>query len=123
MCCFASGHNAVRHCAVRHAVRHTWARGLPGSRLRVRDWPADRIQEIGVGAVSCSSRVSILLRYTCATEHLGVGLVGAQSVTVRAVTPHSAEGPQYHVLPKDDIKRAAAAGLPPLYDEHDDEGG
>ena len=57
-----------------------------------------------------------------------MGLVGAQSVTVRAVTPHSAEGPQYHVLPKDDAEAVvdivrAAAGLPPLYDEHDDEGG
>ena len=57
-----------------------------------------------------------------------MGLVVAQSITVRAVTPDHSEVPQYHVLPKDaaeavvDIMRAAA-GLPPLYGEHDDEGG
>jgi hypothetical protein len=41
------------------------------------------------------------------------------------VTPDHSEAPQYHVLSKDnaelivDIMRAAA-GLPPLYGEHDD---
>ena len=34
---------------------------------------------------------SSILHYTCATGHLGVGLVGAQSVTVRAVTPDYSE--------------------------------
>jgi hypothetical protein len=72
--------------------------------------------------------VSRLLRYICATGHLGVDLVGAQSVTVRAVTPDHSEAPQYHVLPKDDAEAVvdimrAAAGLPPLYAEHDNEGG
>ena len=72
--------------------------------------------------------VSTLLRYTCATGHLGVGVVGAQSVTVRAVTPDHSEGLQYHVLPIDDAEAVvdimrAAAGLPPLSDEHDDWGG
>ena len=71
---------------------------------------------------------SSILNYTCATRHLGVGLVGAQSITVRDVTPDHSEVPQYHVLPKDDAEAVvnimrAAAGLPPLYDEHDDEGG
>ena len=51
-----------------------------------------------------------------------------QSVTVRAVTPDHSEAPQYHVLPKDDAEAVvdimrAAAGLPPLYGEPDDEGG
>ena len=51
-----------------------------------------------------------------------------QGVIVWVVTPDQAEGPQYHVLPKDDAEAAvnilrAAGGLPPLYDEHDDEGG
>ena len=51
-----------------------------------------------------------------------------QSIIVRAVTPDHAEGLQYHVLPTDDPLRALnilreAAGLPPLSDEHDDEGG
>jgi hypothetical protein len=69
-----------------------------------------------------------LLRYTCATGHLGADLVGAQSVTVRAVTPDHSERLQYHVLPTDDPLRALnilreAAGLPPLSDERDDEGG
>ena len=55
-------------------------------------------------------------------------LAGAQSVTVRAVTPDHPEAPQYHVLPEDDAETVvdimrAAAGLPPLYDEHDNEGG
>ena len=50
-----------------------------------------------------------------------------QTVTVRAVTPDHSEAPQYHVLPKDDAEAVvdimrAAAGLPPLYDEHDDVG-
>jgi hypothetical protein len=70
---------------------------------------------------------SSILNYTCATGHLGVGLVGGQSVTVNAVTPdHSeAQAPQYHILPKDDAVAVvdimrAAAGLPPPYDEHDD---
>jgi hypothetical protein len=72
--------------------------------------------------------VSRLLRYTCATGHLGVDLAGAQSVTVRAVTPHHSGAPQYHVLPKDDAEAVvdimrAAAGLPPLYAEHDNECG
>ena len=81
------------------------------------------------GWSSARRGVLTLLRYTCATGHLGVGLVGAQSVTVRAVTPdHSestavsrpAQGRSAEAVV--DIMRAAA-GLPPLYDEHDDEGG
>jgi len=68
--------------------------------------------------------VSTLLRYTSATGHLGVDLVGAQSVTVRAVTRDHSEAPQYHVLPTDDAEAVvdimrAAAGLPPLSDEPD----
>jgi hypothetical protein len=44
------------------------------------------------------------------------------------VTPDQAEGLQYHVLPTDDPLRALnilreAAGLQPLSDEHDNEGG
>ena len=71
---------------------------------------------------------SSILNYTCATGHLGVGLVDAQSVTLRSVTPDHSEAPQYHVLPKDDAEAVvdilrAAAGLPPLYGEHDNEGG
>ena len=47
---------------------------------------------------------------------------------MRAVTPDHAEGPQYHVLPTDDAEAVvdimrAAAGLPPLYHEYEDEGG
>ena len=54
--------------------------------------------------------------------------LSVQSIIVRAVTPDYAEGLQYHVLPSDDPLRALnilreAAGLPPLSDEHDDEGG
>ena len=50
------------------------------------------------------------------------------SIIVSAVTSDHAEGLQYHVLPKDDAEAVvdimrAAAGLPPLYHEHDDEGG
>jgi hypothetical protein len=51
-----------------------------------------------------------------------------QNIIVRAVTSDHAEAPQYHVLPADDPLRAVnilreAAGLPPLSDEHDNEGG
>ena len=51
-----------------------------------------------------------------------------QSIIVRAVTPDHAEGLQYHALPTDDPLRALnilreAAGLQPLSDEHDDQGG
>ena len=51
-----------------------------------------------------------------------------QSIIVRAVTPDHAEGLQYHALPTDDALRALnilreAAGLQPLSDEHDNEGG
>jgi hypothetical protein len=51
-----------------------------------------------------------------------------QGIIVRAVTPDHAAGPQYHVLPTQDAEAVvdimrAAAGLPPLYHEHDDEGG
>jgi hypothetical protein len=51
-----------------------------------------------------------------------------QSVIVRAVNPDHAQGSQYHVLPKDDPLHVVnilreAAGLQPLSDEHDDEGG
>jgi hypothetical protein len=51
-----------------------------------------------------------------------------QSIIVTAVTPDHAEGLQYHVLPTDDPVRALnilceAAGLQPLSDEHDNEGG
>ena len=50
------------------------------------------------------------------------------SIIVSAVTRDHAEGLQYHVLPADDLLRALnilreAAGLQPLSDEHDDEGG
>ena len=82
--------------------------------------------------IAAMRRVAILhssiLNYACATGHLGVGLVGAQSVTVRAVTSDHSEAPQYHVLPIDDPLRVVnilreAAGLQPLSDEHDNEGG
>jgi hypothetical protein len=51
-----------------------------------------------------------------------------RSIIVRAVTPDHAEGLQIHVLPADDPVRALnvlrqAAGLQPLSDEHDDQGG
>jgi hypothetical protein len=51
-----------------------------------------------------------------------------QSITVRVVTRDQAEGLQYHALPTDDPLRALnilreAAGLQPLSDEHDDQGG
>jgi hypothetical protein len=51
-----------------------------------------------------------------------------QSIIVRAVTPDHAEGLQYHVLPTDDPLRALnslreAAGLQPLSEDHDDQGG
>jgi hypothetical protein len=51
-----------------------------------------------------------------------------QSIIVRAVTRDQAEGLEYHVLPADDPVRALnilreAAGLQPLSDEHDDQGG
>jgi hypothetical protein len=67
------------------------------------------------------------MRYTCATGYLGMDLVGAQSFTVKAITPDHAEAPQYPVVPMDDAEAVvnimrAAAGLPPLYGEHDDEG-
>jgi hypothetical protein len=47
---------------------------------------------------------------------------------VRAVTRDRAEGLQYHALPTDDPVRALnilreAAGLQPLSEEHDDQGG
>ena len=47
---------------------------------------------------------------------------------MRAATRDHAEGLQYHVLPTDDPLRALnilreAAGLQPLSDEHDDQGG
>ena len=81
------------------------------------------------GRSSARRGVLTLLRYTCVTGHLGVGLLVAQSVTVRAVTPdHSDDRTQYHVLPKDaaeavvDIMRAVAV-LPPLYGGHDDKDG
>ena len=48
------------------------------------------------------------------------------SIIVRAVTPDHAEGLQYHVLPDDPLRALnilrEAAGLPPLSDDHDDEG-
>ena len=67
---------------------------------------------------------SSILHYACATGHLGVGLVGARSVTVRDVTPDHSEALQYHVLPTDDAEAVvdimrAAAGLPPLYGKHE----
>jgi hypothetical protein len=50
-----------------------------------------------------------------------------QSIIVGAVTPDHAESLQYHVLPDDPLRALnilrEAAGLPPLSDEHDDEGG
>jgi hypothetical protein len=52
-----------------------------------------------------------------------------ESVTVGAVTPDHVEGLlQYHVLPTDDPLRALnilreAAGLQPLSDGHDNQGG
>jgi hypothetical protein len=51
-----------------------------------------------------------------------------QSAIGSAVTGDRAEGLQCHVLPTDDPLRAlnilrAAAGLQPLSDEHDDQGG
>ena len=51
-----------------------------------------------------------------------------QSIIVRAVTRDRAERLQCHILPTDDPVRAmnilrAAAGLQPLSDEHDDQGG
>ena len=51
-----------------------------------------------------------------------------QSIIVRAVTRDHAEGLQYHALPIDDPARALnilreAAGLRPVSDEHDDQGG
>ena len=47
---------------------------------------------------------------------------------MRAVARNDAEGLQYHILPTDDPLRALnilreAAGLQPLSDEHDDQGG
>ena len=69
--------------------------------------------------------VSTLLRYTSATGHLGVGLVGPDRYR-ETVTSDQSEGLQYHVLPDDPLRALnilrAAAGLPPLCDEHDDEG-
>ena len=58
---------------------------------------------------------------------LPAGLVGVGRYR-EAVNPDHPEGPQYHVLPTDDAEAVvdimrAAAGLPPRYDEHDDEGG
>ena len=75
------------------------------------------------GWSSARRGVLTLLRYTCATGHLGVGLVVVQSVTVRDVTPDPFEAPQCHTLPTDDPLRALnilreAAGLQPLSDEH-----
>ena len=51
-----------------------------------------------------------------------------QTDTVGTVTPDHSEAPQYHVLPTDDAEAVVdilrkAAGLPPLYGEHDDEDG
>jgi hypothetical protein len=51
-----------------------------------------------------------------------------QGIIVRAVTGDQAEGLQFHVLPTDDPLRALnilreAAGLQPLSEEHDDQGG
>jgi hypothetical protein len=51
-----------------------------------------------------------------------------QSIIVSAVTRDYAEGLQFHVLPTDDPLPALnilreAAGLQPLSDEHDDQGG
>jgi len=51
-----------------------------------------------------------------------------QSIILRAVTPDHAEGLQHHALPTGDPLGALnilreAAGLPPLSDEHDNEGG
>jgi hypothetical protein len=51
-----------------------------------------------------------------------------RSITVRAVTRDHAEGMQYCALPTDDPVRALnilreAAGLQPLCDGHDDQGG
>ena len=57
-----------------------------------------------------------------------MGRVGP-ALIVKVVTPDRAEGLlQYHVLPIDDPLRALnilreAAGLPPLSDEHDHDGG
>ena len=70
---------------------------------------------------------SSILNYTCATGHLECGPRRFQSIIVRAVTPDHPEGPQYHVLPDDPLRALnilrEAAGLPPLSDEHYDEGG
>ena len=59
--------------------------------------------------------------------HPGPPASSVQSIIVRAVTPDHAEGLQYHVLPDDPLRALnilrEAAGLPPLSDEHDDEGG
>jgi hypothetical protein len=50
------------------------------------------------------------------------------SIIVRTVNRDHAEGLEFHVLPTDDPLRALnhlreAAGLQPLSDEHDDQGG
>ena len=64
-----------------------------------------RIQPNDGGAVLCSSRVLTPLRYTCATGHLGMGLLVAQSVTVRAVTPDHSDVPHAVSRPTQGIRR------------------
>ena len=54
-----------------------------------------------------------------------LGHVGLDRYREGVNTDHAV--PQYHVLPKDDAEAVvdimrAAAGLPPLYDKHGDEG-
>ena len=76
------------------------------------------------GIVKPVQRLVAMDRHKFASEHDDSVPAGSsvQSIIVRAVTP------DHHVLPTDDPLRALnilreAAGLPPLSDEHDNEGG
>ena len=117
-----------------------WARAYPGSGVNPPAicvllsvpvpviWLAFRTQPKGAGVASGSPRgVETSPLHLC---HRGCDPTPrlTETVIVGAVNPDHAEGPRYHVLPKDDAEAVvdivrAAAGLPPLYGEHDNEGG
>ena len=66
--------------------------------------------------------------YTFRSGDLGCGLVGPDRYRETVNPDHTQARAQYHVLPKGDAElivgiMRAAAGLPPLHGERDDEGG
>jgi hypothetical protein len=94
------------------------------------------VNELAAAFLEAGS-VHIAVQHTRTPEQQMADVVGATPHTAALVGPEhyrevvnrdDAEGLQYHVLPTDDPLRALsilreAAGLQPLSDEHDEQGG